>query len=206
MEEYGCKVCRVLADRNLTGYDDKLVRQWTGKDGERKGYRALAQWLNVSFLHEEMARAGLSTRGDEPESKYHRLSGTDEVVAHEVHQLLLDEGLPMESIERDFVSYGVVRKHLKDCLGAKREKASQSPWHREAIEYTTDMAQRKVEDAVRAAYNRGALSAGKKPTVSVSIAVSCPDCGEQRDVLSAIEGGAVCLCVTEARHTSSVDE
>jgi len=45
-DDHGCKVCRVLAERELGHYDERLLAEWRGEEGPRKGYRSLAEWLN----------------------------------------------------------------------------------------------------------------------------------------------------------------
>jgi len=73
MSEYGCKVCRVLDEYDMERYEEQLLEQWQADSSQRKGYRKLSEWFNTLMLRREMDRAGLSTLGDEAESKYERL-------------------------------------------------------------------------------------------------------------------------------------
>jgi len=77
MDEHGCKVCRVLDERNMERYGSQLVERWQDDRPQRMGYRKLARWLNVTILRREMDRAGLSTLGNEATSKYERLRGDE---------------------------------------------------------------------------------------------------------------------------------
>ena len=55
-----------------------------------------------------MDRPGLSTLGDEPESKYQRLQ-SGEPIAEELATELVNQGVPIDRIRNNFVSYGVIR-------------------------------------------------------------------------------------------------
>ena len=101
---------------------------------QRKGYRQLAEWFNTLMLRREMDRAGLSTLGDEAESKYDRLR-SDEAIAEEVAMELANAGVPIDRLRDDFVSYGVIRTRLKECLDSDVELSSGN-WEEEAIEIT----------------------------------------------------------------------
>lgn len=77
--KYGCKVCRVLDQRDLEGYDEHMLSAWRGDGPNRNGYRELARWLNVTLLRREMDEVGLSTLGGEADSKYERLQNDHSV-------------------------------------------------------------------------------------------------------------------------------
>lgn len=190
MSEYGCKVCRVLDERNMGRYEDRLVDQWTADPPNRKGYRQLAEWLNTMMLRREMDRAGLSTLGNEPESKYERLRGGDETVAAEVRRDLRNEGIDVDRLDADFVSYGVVRTHLRECLDLDRTVES-TDWEADAIEYTREHASSKLEDAVRSLLNKGDLAACGDVEVHVSFEVECDECHTRVPVERALRRGYI---------------
>jgi hypothetical protein len=190
MSEHGCKVCRVLDERDMTQYKERLINQWQADKPQRKGYRQLAEWLNVMMLRREMDHAGLSTLGNEPESKYERLRNDDETVSAEVRTNLRNEGIDVDELDADFVSYGVVRTHLKQCLGLNRAVES-TEWERDAIEYTRDHATGKLEDAVRSLVNKGELAACGDVDVHVTLEVECDGCHSRVPVDRAIRRGYV---------------
>lgn len=190
MSEYGCKVCRVLDERGMQRYEDRLVDQWTADPPNRKGYRQLADWLNTMMLRREMDRAGLSTLGNEPESKYQRLHGGDETVADEVRTDLRNEGIDVDGLDADFVSYGVVRTHFKECLDLDRDVES-TDWEADAIGYTHDHASGKLEDAVRSLLNKDELSACGEVEVHVSFEVECEGCHTRIPVDRALRRGYI---------------
>lgn len=189
---YGCKVCRVLSERDLEHYDERLLSEWRGE--ERKGYRQLARWLNVTLLRREMDRAGVSTLGNEAESKYERLQG-DGATADEVTDILKREGIGIESLQNDFVSYGVIRTHIKDCLGAEFEPRESAEWEQESIEIATSHARDKIDSAVQSMVNKGKLSAGSDVTLHLDIELECEECRTRIPLRRAERRGTVCSCV-----------
>lgn len=200
MNGYGCKVCRVLQERGLDHYDDRLVSKWTGE--ERMGYRQLARWLNVMLLRREMDRAGLSTLGEEAESKYDRLQ-SDDTTAEEVADMLKREGIPIDELRNDFVSYGVIRTHLTECLGEEYEQQESSDWETETIEISRDHAHEKIETAVSSLLNKGKLSGGSDITLHVTVEIECEDCQARVPLRRALRRGSICDCVTVSANETS---
>lgn len=192
MSEYGCKVCRILDEYGMERYEDRLLEQWQADPSQRKGYRQLAEWFNTLLLRREMDRAGLSTLGDEAESKYERLQ-SDEAIAEEVATELENAGLPIEQLRSDFVSYGVIRTHLKECLGSDIELSS-GDWELNAIEISREHATTKIEEAVRSLRNKDRLTAGGDVTVSVDVELECENCYARIPVERAIRREYVCQC------------
>lgn len=194
MTDHGCKVCRVLAERDMGRLDDDLVARWQGDAGERMGYRRLADWLNATLLRREMARVGLPTGGGEARSRYERLTGDDEETAEAVRDLLHREGVAVEDLRDDFVSYSVVRTHLRDCLGAERDPEPPADWEVDRLEQLEAYATEEAADAVRSLVNKGTLSAGGDVTPEVTIRVTCSACGAAVPVEEALAAGAFCDC------------
>lgn len=195
MKPTGCKVCRVLDRWDLTELEDELLARWRGEDGDRMGYRKLAEWLNVTLLRREMDRAGLTTFGGAAASRYERLTEGGST-GDQLEQSLRNSGLPIEDIRRDFVSYGVVRTHLKDCLGAEREttESRDAAWAPDALAHTRRYAESKAEKSVQAAVNAGRLQVGATPEISVSIELTCPACRATVSAVEALEEQWACDC------------
>lgn len=191
MSEYGCKVCRVLDERGMGRYEDRLVEQWQADPPKRKGYRQLATWFNVLMLRREMERAGLSTLGDEAESKYERLTADDSAIAAEVRDGLRNNGIDVDSLESDFVSYGVIGTHLKECLEQERETTS-TEWEPEAIEIARSHAEGKVSEAVRSLLNKERLLSEGDVSVRVSVELECEECHTRIPAERALRRGYIC--------------
>ena len=192
MSEYGCKVCRILDEYSMDRYEEQLLEQWQADPPQRKGYRQLAQWFNTLMLRRKMDRAGLSTLGDEAESKYERLR-SDETIAEEVATELANAGIPIDRLRDDFVSYGVVRTHLKECLDSDVDLPS-GEWEQNAIEIARNHADTKISESVRSLRNKGKLSAGGDIAVSVTAELECRNCHARVPTDRAIRRGYVCHC------------
>lgn len=185
----------------MSRYEERLLQDWKGERGSRKGYRTLARDLNVTLLRREMDRAGITTLADEAESRYDRLTGDDETVARETRDLLRNDGVPIDDLESDFVSYATVRRHLLECLDEAYEAApSDGRWMNESIRIATETAESKIEEAVQALVNRDELAAGGDLDVAVDVAVTCTACEARVPLQRAMRRGYVCHC-TEADHT-----
>jgi len=187
-----CKVGDVLSKYDIEHYDDRLIDQWTAPKPERKGYRQLARWLNTNLLRREMDRAGLSTLAGEVESKYERLKD-DSATADELQAYLRREGLPVDNLMSDFVSYGVVRTHLQECLGVERE-AEASDWEAETIRIARDHAKGKIAEAARSLHNKGEIGAGEEMTIHLTAEIECESCHTSVPVERAMRRGYVCTC------------
>lgn len=192
MSEYGCKVCRVLAERELDGLDSELIEQWKGESGERLGYRRLADWLNTVMLRREMEIVGMPTGGNEARSRYERLR--EEETGPAVERLLRRGGVAVDQLTDDFVSYSVVRTHLKDCLDARRESSPPSDWERDRLESLEAYAESESNDALRSLANKGRIDAGGDIDVTVTLAVRCSRCGVSRPFEKALAADQFCDC------------
>lgn len=189
MTDTGCKVCRVLSERGIQKYEQRMVEHWHGETGQRMGYRRLADWFNVTLLRREMDRAGVTTLGDEAESKYERLQegGT---VAVEVRTVLDRDGVPIDQVESDFVSYGVVRTHLTECLGEEYD-AESGDWERDAIDRASEHATAKISEAVQAAISNGKLDAVGDVSVEMTVELTCSETRVKIPVEQALRRGYV---------------
>lgn len=188
----GCKVCRVIERYGNENYDERLRDQWTAPTPERKGYRELARWLNISILRQEMGRAGMNTLAGEVESKYDRLRG-DDATAVELERQLAAEGINIDEVTGDFVSYGVIRTHLLECLGASREETT-TEWEPRAIEIATDHAETKVREAVRSLLNKGELESSTDVTTHITTELECERCQTRVPLDRALRRGYLCSC------------
>ena len=191
MSRDGCKVCRILSDRDMEQYEGRLVDQWQADAPQRKGYRQLAKWLNTTMLRREMDRAGLSTLGEEARSKYDRLT-TDTSVAEEVATDLSGAGIDVDSLRKDFVSYGVIRTHLQNCLDLEYTMEG-GDWEAEAIEMARSYAVEKVSEAVRSLQNKGDLE-GSNISIDVDVTLECESCHAAVPVDRALRREYVCDC------------
>jgi hypothetical protein len=196
-----CKVCKVTHRYDL---DERLLRHWRGDTVQRKGYRKLADWFNIQVLQRAMDRAGLPTVGGEVETKYQRLKDGDEMTRNEVRTLLENSGVAIEEVEKHFVSYGVIRTHIKDCLGADREVPA-SDWESDAIGMARNIGEQRVLEAVESLQNKNELSAGKDITVEAEFYIQCHECDARVQLSHALRHGEVCPCDAPAQGVVTND-
>lgn len=173
--------------------DERLVAHWKGDSVQRKGYRKLAKWLNVIILRRAMDRAGVPTLGGEVEAKYERLQGEDGTTAAEVEEILSNEGIDVERVRDDFVSYGVIRTHIKECLDAERENTD-NDWEKKALEITRDHSETKASNAVKSLINKGKIQTAGEVEVDVTIRIECEECQTRIPLGRALQRGRVCNC------------
>jgi hypothetical protein len=121
-----------------------------------------------------------------------------------VRQILRRNGLPIEQIEADFVSYGVVGTHLTECLDEEYEQES-TDWERDAIERAIDHATTKITEAVQAAVSNGKLEAVGEVSVDMSIELECDETHVSVPVNQALRRGYVSSPDTAAEQLAEGD-
>ena len=204
MRQDGCKVCRVLSERDFEHYDERLLSEWRGDTDQRKGYRQLAEWLNVTLLRREMDKVGLSTLGNEARSKYDRLQ-SDDTQASEVAHMLSREGIDVDQLRSDFVSYGVIRTHITECLGAEYEPEESGEWERDSIEIAREHAEEKIGEAVQSLVHKGKFDAGGEMSAHVAVELECDECHTRVPLERVQRRGYLCTCTTAPEAVVSDD-
>lgn len=192
------KVARLIDSYGLGGeFGDRLEALWTAGGEERESLRTLATRFNRRLLEVEMTEAGLSTLDGEVDNLYRLLTGDDvsSGVRTEARARLEREGVDVDQLERDFVSYQAIRSYLKEYRGAEYQHGSDSPRVETAIETiqrlqsrTQSVAERNLEQL----RNIGRLSLGEF-RLFVGIEVLCEDCNEQYSFVELLKRGG-CEC------------
>lgn len=124
----------------------------------------------------------------------------DDGTAEEVANMLKHEGIAIDELQKDFVSYGVIRTHIKDCLEAEYEPQEATNWEPEAIEIAQSHAQEKLSSAVNSLRNKGELAGGSDVTLHLAIEVECEDCQVRVPLGRALRRGAICDCAKSSRE------
>lgn len=193
----GCKVDRVQDEYDLYQLNERIKHRYQQRD---HGVRRLETFINQQVLRRAMEKAGMNVI-DSEEENYHRLLTNDDVLDSDRRQAkseLRSQGVDVERVQADWVSYRTVHKHLNECLGIdtskdytpdidedqKRVKKMQSRFTN-VVEGTLDRLSR--EDAAHI----------EDPTASISIKVRCGKCNRRHDVTDLLESGA-CPCQSEA--------
>ncbi|MEF8826461.1 MAG: hypothetical protein V5A27_09015 [Halapricum sp.] len=186
------KVARLIDTYGLgEGFGDRLEALWTAEGEERESLRTLAARFNRRLLEVEMTEAGMSTLDGEVYNLY-RLLSDDEVssgVRTEARVRLEREGVNVERLEQDFVTYQAIRSYLKEYRGADYQRGTDSNRIETAIE-TIQRLQSRVrsvaERNLQQLRDTGRLSLGEF-RLFVGIEVLCEDCNEQYGLIELLK-------------------
>ncbi|MFB6195205.1 MAG: rod-determining factor RdfA [Haloplanus sp.] len=192
------KIARLVTEYDLDeSIGDELERLWTAEGQQRKSLRDLADFFNKRLLESAMTSAGISTVSGEVANLY-RLLTDDDVssgMRTEARNRLERDGVDVEQLERDFVTYQAIRSYLTKYRDASYEQPSGS----EQVENVLDSVQRLrsrlrsiTEGSLDRLRSTGRITLGEF-RLFVDIDVLCEDCGAQYGVVDLLERGG-CDC------------
>jgi hypothetical protein len=189
------KVARLLDEYDLPGLGAELEQLWTAEE-DRKSLRELARHFNRQLLGEALDEANVQYLDGELGNNY-RLLTDDEVSSAEstrVNRRLERDGVDVDALENDFVTYQAIRNYLKDYRGAEYTPTETDPLEREA----TTVQKLRGRMATVTGGKLGQLRASDELTLGefrtlADIRVICEDCNTQFDVLDLLNRGG-CNC------------
>lgn len=186
----GCKVDRIQTDYDLTNLDERILRR---RQNENASLRDLEDYVNLRVLRAAMEDAGVQTRGRKDEHYHDRLH-TGGIASDEARRELEENGVDVESVMTDFVSYQTVRKHLNECLNVPTSEDYEPDIHEElqrvgrletrvenVVSKTIDKLQKYDELDIR------------EPQITVSIKVRCRQCNSTQTIRQLLRKGR-CQC------------
>lgn len=191
------KVKRVLEEYELTEVGDELERAWTATDpNERESLRDLATRLNQRILKEALQGAGETVLEGEAENKYQLL--TDDGVSpgdrKRAERKLKRQGIDVEALRSDFVSYQAIRTYLMDYRDAEL-KTTDTDKRESAVDIVQRLQSRLVtvsEDRLLSLHSAEEISLGEFRVI-LNLRVVCEDCGMQENIIPLIKQGG-CNC------------
>jgi hypothetical protein len=191
------KVERLLEKYELEGLGDELERYWTANaPDERKSLRDLAALFNQRLLEVALVETDTEVLEGEVENTY-RLLVDDDVGASDrtrIRRRLERDGIDVDELESDFVSYQAIRTYLKEHRDAEHSNSTESN-HEKAIDTLQRLRSRLVniaEQRLESLRSAGELTLGEFRLIA-SFRVICEDCGTQQEVMTLIEEGG-CDC------------
>ncbi|WP_117595558.1 MULTISPECIES: rod-determining factor RdfA [Haloprofundus] len=200
-ERPNSKVARVIEAYDLgSEFGEQLERLWTGEGEERYSLRDLADYFNRRVLEAAVASTGTSMLDGEVENVY-RLLTDDEVssgMRTEARVRLERDGVDVERLERDFVTYQAIRSYLKEYRGAEYEGTSGA----DRVENATATIRRlRSRTATVTEGNLDQLRSNEHIALGefrlfVEMNVLCEECGAQYGVDELLERGG-CDCQRE---------
>ncbi|MFB9809393.1 rod-determining factor RdfA [Haladaptatus pallidirubidus] len=190
------KVERLIEEYDLEGIGEELEQRWTEKGEERDSLRTLANVFNMRILEQAMRSVGMNPIEGEVENNYKLL--TDENASRgvetEVRNRLEQEGIDIEALCKDFLTYQAIRTYLKDIREASldlntenRIERAQSSFGR-LIGRTTAVVEQKLEQLKTA----NELTLGTF-SVHTTVTIYCEDCKMQSNVNELLRTGG-CKC------------
>lgn len=194
------KVARLIDTYDLgPAFGDRLERLWTAEGDERESLRSLADRFNKRLLEETMIDAGMSTIEGEIDNLYRLL--TDEDVSSgartEARMRLTRNGVDVDQLERDFVTYQAIRSYLKDYRGTEYVGTDDRTRVESVVETIQRLRSRTrsvAQKSLSQLRDTGHLSIGEF-RVFVDITVLCEECNTQYGIVELLEERQ-CECQT----------
>jgi len=190
------KVARLINEYELETIGPEMERRWTSDGDDRLSLRALADHFNQQLLADQTAEAGMQPLDGEVKNTYRLLTDDDVGSADRtrIRRRLERNGIDVESLQDDFVTYQAIRSYLRNDRGA---------------EHTTDDRPRTVIEAGNIQRLRGRMTTVTEEKlkqlrsgdhvqigdfrVFAEIRVFCEDCGTRYEIEELLERGG-CEC------------
>ncbi|MEF8841639.1 MAG: hypothetical protein V5A62_08435 [Haloarculaceae archaeon] len=190
------KVARVADEYGLGAIGPEMERRWTATGDERMSLRTLAEYFNRELLSAVMADAGIRSLSGEVENIYRLLTDDDvsEADRTRTRRRLEREGVDVETLLEDFVSYQAIRTYLRQDRGAEYSAELGDRLETEAtnVERLRSRTTTVIESKLAGLRDAGHLSTGDLQTF-VTATVVCEDCDTQYDVAELLDRGG-CEC------------
>lgn len=191
------KVARLIDEYGLDGLGDELESRWTAENDERMSLRDLASFFNKRLLEEVLLMAGMSTLETDVERVYHRLTDEDVSpgVRTETRNRLDQNGVDVEKLEKEFVSYQAIRSYLQEWREATYNQLSDEEKINndlESIQRLMNRTESVARDRIGNLNNTGRIEA-ENFEIFLNMQVLCQQCGEQYDIATFLtQGGCDC--------------
>lgn len=191
------KVARLVEAYDLAPLGAELEAAWLGEGRERQSLRTLATRFNEALLMAAVRDAGMDVVDGEAEN-YYRLLTDDDVSAGtrvEARNRLEQQGVDVDALTEDFVTYQSIRHYLTEVRGASYDGGGESATvttEQGVIERLQGRVERVVTDTVDRLAGDDRLTVGDY-RVFVSVEILCQDCGRQYSVGELLTRGG-CDC------------
>ena len=190
------KVARLIDEYGLETLGPEMERRWTSDGDDRLSLRALADHFNQQLLADRMAEAGMQPLAGETENTYRLLTDEDVGSADRTRtrRRLERNGVDVESLRDDFVTYQAIRSYLKDDRGAEHttDDRPRTVVEAENIQRLRGRATTVTEERLDQLQKGGHVQIGDF-RVLAEINVFCEDCGKRYEIEELLERGE-CAC------------
>ena len=180
------KVARLITEYDLDGLGDELEVRWTGDGVERTSLRDLADYFNEQLLERALIDAGMSALDSDVSSTYRNLTDEDVStgVRTDARARLENNGIDVDGLESDFVSYQAIRSYLTEYRDAEYRRLSDE----EKVEKDLQSIQRLMtrtlsvtEERIEKLAQTDRIDADSFE-VLLDVQVLCGECGRQYSV------------------------
>lgn len=185
------KVARVIEAYGLDGLGAELEARWTGDGYERTSLRDLATYFNKRVLERSLLDAGLSALESDVDTTYRNLTSEDVStgVQTDTRNRLERNGVDVERLEDEFVTYQAIRSYLREYRGAEY----QTPSDAEKIDNDLQSIQRLLtrtrsvtEDRIEKLRETDRIDI-EEFGVLLDLSVLCQECGSQYTITELLE-------------------
>jgi hypothetical protein len=209
------KVARLLDEYDLDGVGDELEARWTATGDDHTSRRDLAAEFNRRLVEVRLDEAGVRLSARELDAVVRSLTG-DEVTAADRTQLrrrLEREGVDVDALDCDVVTYQAVRSYLREHRGAEYERdgGDRATTAARAIGKLRGRLVSVAESKLRTLGKTPALTLGEF-RVLVDVGVLCTDCDSRYSVTELLSAGgcdcepAEAVAATEQEATAEPEE
>lgn len=183
------KVAQLIEKYGFDGLGDEFERRWTRQDGERDSLRTLAELFNQRLLRRAMEDVGAEPLEGEVENVYELLTGDDVTsgTRTETETRLRQQGIDIEELRDDFVTYQAIRTYLKKIRSVEysRKETDSVETAKSSFNRLMGRATTVIEQKLQSLASANKLTLGT-PRVRTTVLVYCEDCETQYDVTTLL--------------------
>lgn len=195
-ESPNSKVARLIQKYGFNDLGIEIERRWTGRSEKRDSLRTLADMFNQRILQRTMENSGMDPLDGEVENVYELLTSDDVTsgTRTETETRLRQQGIDIEELRGDFVTYQAIRTYLKEIRGVEynREETDSVETARSSFNRLMGRTTAVVEQKLQSLVSADKLTLGT-PRVRTTVSVYCEDCETQYDVTALLSRGG-CDC------------
>jgi hypothetical protein len=178
--------------------DDTLVAKWRGENGhDELSINDLEDWFNKQLLKLVYQEHGRPDPEYKIDAEYEVLAAED-VPEHKRAELVSEleaEGINVDALTGDFVSYSTIYRHFKECIDAEKgtdEVNTDTDWERDGLDLARENFRDRVTNSLRALSNKDRLAGYEDAELEFSAYLRCDHCPTRVPVETAVERGFVC--------------
>lgn len=191
-------MARLIEEYDLPGLGDELEQLWTAEEN-RRSLRELATYFNQQLLQQALTEANIQYLDGEIENTYRLLSDGDVSSAEKtrVRRRLERDGVDVDALQKNFVTYQAIRSYLKDNRGAEYTSSDQDLLEREEtnVQKLRGRMVSVIEGNIEQLRDREELTLGEFQTLA-DIRIVCEGCNSQFDIMELLDRGG-CDCEDE---------